>query len=149
MPGQGMDPISAYAFALEIQGISEATFREASGFGSESQIIEFKEQTKDGKTIIRKIPGTLKWQNINLKKGMTSNFELWKWRQMIIDGQIEAARKDGSVVGYDENGAEKVRYNFVRGWPSKWSSSGLNASGNDPIVEEIEITHEGLVRVSQ
>ncbi|HEX5416000.1 MAG TPA: phage tail protein [Chloroflexota bacterium] len=144
-----MDPISAYAFALEVQGIQQATFREASGFGSESQVIEFKEQTKDGKTIVRKIPGTLKWQNITMKKGMTDNFELWQWRQQVIDGQIESARKDGSVVGYDENGSEMIRYNFTRGWPCKWTSSGLNAQGNDPIIEEIEITHEGLVRVSK
>jgi phage tail-like protein len=148
MPGSGMDPISAYSFALEVQGITEATFREATGFGSESQVIEFKEQTKDGKTIIRKIPGTLKWQNITLKKGLTSNQELWKWRQKVIDGQIETARLDGSVVGYDENGAEKIRYNFTRGWPCKWTASALNAQGNDPIIEEIEITHENLVRVT-
>jgi phage tail-like protein len=144
----GMDPISAFAFALEVQGITQATFREASGFGSESQIIEQKEQGPKGNTIIRKIPGTLKWQNINLKKGITDNKELWQWRQKVIDGQIEGARLDGSIVGYNEDGSEVIRYNFTRGWPNKWSASGLNANGNDPIIEEIEITHEGLVRVT-
>jgi len=144
-----MDPISGFSFALEVQGIQEATFREATGFGSESQVIEFKEQGPKGQTIIRKIPGTLKWQNINLKKGITSNLELWNWRQMVIDGQIETARKDGSIVGYNEDGAEVIRYNFSRGWPSKWSASGLNANGNESIIEEIEITHEGLKRMNK
>jgi len=141
-----MDPISAHQFALEIQGITEATFREASGFGSEHQVIEQKEQTNKGNTVIRKIPGTLKWQNITLKRGMTSNEEMWKWRQKVIDGKIEDARLDGSIVGYDENGDEKIRYNFRRGWPSKWESSAMNAGGNEPVVETIEITHEGLER---
>ena len=141
-----MDPISAHQFALEIQGITEATFREASGFGSEHQVIEQKEQTAKGNTVIRKIPGTLKWQNITLKRGMTANQEMWKWRQQVIDGKIEAARLDGSIVGYDEDGAEKIRYNFRRGWPSKWESTAMNASGNEPVVETIEITHEGLER---
>ncbi len=141
-----MDPISAHQFALEIQGITEATFREASGFGSEHQVIEQKEQTSKGNTVIRKIPGTLKWQNITLKRGMTSNEEMWKWRQQVIDGKIEDARLDGSIVGYDENGEEKIRYNFRRGWPSKWESSAMNAGGNEPVVETIEITHEGLER---
>jgi len=141
-----MDPISAHQFALEIQGITEATFREASGFGSEHQIIEQKEQTAKGNTVIRKIPGTLKWQNITLKRGMTSNTEMWKWRQQVIDGKIESARLDGSVVGYDEDGNEKIRYNFRRGWPSKWESTAMNAGGNEPVIETIEITHEGLER---
>jgi phage tail-like protein len=141
-----MDPISAHQFALEIQGITEATFREASGFGSEHSIIEQKEQTAKGNTVIRKIPGTLKWQNITLKRGMTSNAEMWKWRQQVIDGQVEKARLDGSIVGYDEDGNEKIRYNFRRGWPSKWESTAMNAGGNEPVIETIEITHEGLER---
>jgi phage tail-like protein len=144
--GQPTDPISAFSFALEIQGVAEALFREASGFGSESQIVEFKQQGPKGQTYVHKIPGTMKWQNISLKRGITDNLELWKWRQQVIDGQIEKARVDGSIVGYDEDGAEKIRYNFRRGWPSKWDASGLNATGNDPIIESIEITHEGLER---
>jgi phage tail-like protein len=141
-----MDPISAHMFALEIQGITEATFREAAGFGSESDIIEQKEQGPKGQTVIRKIPGTLKWQNISLKRGMTTNDELWKWRQQVIEGKIEDARLDGSIVGYDENGDEKIRYDFRRGWPNKWESTPMNAGGNEPIIETIEITHEGLER---
>jgi phage tail-like protein len=89
-----MDPISAHQFALEVQGVTEATFREASGFGSEHSIIEQKEQGPKGNTVVRKIPGTLKWQNITLKRGMTTNTELWKWRQQVIDGKIEDARLD-------------------------------------------------------
>ncbi|MBV9545951.1 MAG: phage tail protein [Chloroflexi bacterium] len=141
-----MDPISAHQFALEIQGITEATFREASGFGSEHQVIEQKEQSSKGNTVIRKIPGTLKWQNITLKRGMTSNDELWKWRQQVIEGKIEDARLDGSIVGYDEDGGEKIRYDFRRGWPCKWESTSMNAGGNEPVIETIEITHEGLER---
>ena len=145
MPDE-MDPISAHQFALEIDGLVEATFREASGFGSEHDIIEQKEQGSKGNTVIRKIPGTLRWQNISLKRGMTSNKELWDWRQKVIEGKIEDARVNGSIVGYDEDGEEKIRYNFRRGWPNKWESTGMNASGNEPVVESIEITHEGLER---
>lgn len=146
-PKQPMDPISAHAFSLEINGISEAVFREATGFGSENQVIEYQQQGAKGVTYVHKIPGTLKWESISLKRGLTTNAELWKWRQQVIDGQIEKARLNGSIVGYDENGEEKIRYNFKRGWPSKWSASGMNAQGNEPIVEEIQIVHEGLERV--
>ncbi|MBX6771391.1 MAG: phage tail protein [Chloroflexi bacterium] len=149
MPGgkPPQDPITTFAFALEIQGITEAWFREASGFSSENDVIEYKEQGPKGQTILHKIPGTLKFGNIQLKRGITSNLELWKWRKKVIDGQIEAARVDGSVVGYDEDGNEKIRFNFKRGWPCKWEASGLNAQGNEPIIESIEIACEYIERM--
>ena len=52
-----MDPISAFAFALELKGVTEATFREATGFGSENEVIEYKQQGPKGVTVIHKIPG--------------------------------------------------------------------------------------------
>ena len=88
-----MDPISAFAFALELKGVTEATFREATGFGSENEVIEYKQQGPKGVTVIHKIPGNLKWQNINLKRGITDNIDLWTWRQKVIDGQIEASSR--------------------------------------------------------
>jgi phage tail-like protein len=141
-----MDPIQGFAFALELSGVTEAFFREASGFGSENDVIEYKEQGPKGVTIYHKMPGLLKWQNINLKRGITTNLDLWKWRDQVVKGQIEDARKAGSIVAYNEDGEEIIRYNFNRGWPSKWTSSGVNAQGNDVIIEEIEIVHEGLER---
>lgn len=144
---QPQDPVAAWCFALEIQSVAEELFREASGFSSENEVIEYKQQGKDGKTIYHKMPGNLKWGNIVLKRGITGNLKMWEWRKQVIDGQIEQARKDGSIVGYDENGAEIVRYNFKRGWPAKWEASDLNAGTNEVITETLEIAHEGLERV--
>ena len=141
------DPIAAWSFALEIQSVQEAVFREAEGFSNENEVIEYKQQGKDGKTIYHKIPGNLKWSNITLKRGITDNLKLWEWRKKVVDGKIESERKDGSIVGYNEDGTEVVRYNFKRGWPCKWEASGMNAGGNEVIVETIEIAHEGLERV--
>jgi len=142
------DPVVGFWFALEIDGITEATFREASGFGSETQVIEFIEQGAKGVPIIRKVPGNLKWQNITLKRGLTSNTELWAWRQKVIDGKIDEARTNGSIVAYDTLGTEITRFNFTSGWPCKWTSAGLNAQDNSVTIEEIEIAHEGLVRAT-
>jgi phage tail-like protein len=38
-------------------------------------------------------------------------------------------------------------YSFVRGWPCKYTSPGISAEGNDVLVEEVEIAHEGITRV--
>jgi phage tail-like protein len=65
------DPLASYTFALEIQGLTEATFREGAGFDSEQEVIESREVGKGGVVFIKKLPGALKWSNITLRRGMT------------------------------------------------------------------------------
>jgi len=146
MPDSNKDPVRANSFSLKLQGGIEAFFREAGGFGSENEVIEHRQQSKDGRVVLIKQPGNLKWQNISLKRGITEDLKLWDWRKKVVDGQIAEARQDGSIMGYDEKGTLQVQYDFVNGWPCKWTASDMNADGNEVIVEEIEIAHEGLKR---
>jgi phage tail-like protein len=139
-------PLTGYHFLLEIDGISQAFFRECSGLSSEQQVIEYKEANKEGKTIIKKVPGTLKWSDITLKRGITDVMELWQWRKKIEDGKHIEARKNGSIVLFNQDNTEIARWNFVNGWPSKIGGPQLNANNNDIAVEEITIAHEGLER---
>ncbi len=141
------DPLASYTFALEIQGLTEATFREGAGFDSETEVIEHREVGKGGVVFIKKLPGALKWSNITLRRGITDSLDLWKWRKKVADGDIEGARMDGSIVVYNPKLQEVARYNFKRGWPCKWRGADLNATANEVAIEELEIAHEGLERV--
>jgi phage tail-like protein len=141
------DPLASYTFALEIQGLTEATFREGAGFDSEQEVIESREVGKGGVVFIKKLPGALKWSNITLRRGMTDSLDLWKWRKKVADGDIEGARMDGSIVIYDPKLQEVARYNFKRGWPCKWKGPDLNATANEVAIEELDLAHEGLERV--
>ncbi len=138
------DPEVVHHFALEVQGIEEATFREASGFESSHDVIEHRETGKGGKQYISKQPGNLKWADIVLKRGVTDSMDLWSWRQQVVDGQLSQARKSGSVVLYDSMNQPIARFSFVRGWPSKWKGPDVNTTNNAVAIEELTITHEGL-----
>jgi phage tail-like protein len=140
------DPQVVHHFALEVQGVETATFREAGGFENSNEIIENREVGSGGKQFISKQPGNLKWSDITLKRGITDNMDLYQWRQQVIDGDVDGARKDGSVVMYNAAGDEVARLSFVRGWLSKWKGPDVNTTSNDVAVEEVSITHEGLVR---
>jgi phage tail-like protein len=144
--GSRKDALAGYHWYLELDGISQASFREVSGLGSEQQVIENKEAGKGGKTVIRKIPGALKWSDITLKRGVTDDMQLWKWRKLVEDGKVDEARKNGSIVLYDQADKEIARWNFEAAWPSKMTGPSLNANGNDIAVEEMVICHEGLKR---
>lgn len=141
------DPLIAFNFSLEISGQISGFFTEVSGLGSETEIVEHKVVSERGTEITKKIPGRLKWQDITLKRGITSSMDIWDWRKMVEDGLIEASRRDGSVVMYDQMGKEVARWNFERAWPSKVTGPSVKADDNSVGVEELTIVHEYIVRV--
>ncbi|MCX6006834.1 MAG: phage tail protein [Chloroflexi bacterium] len=144
--GLRKDPLVSFSFFVEIQGQLTGTFRECSGLGSETELIEAKEVIAKGKIKYMKIPGALKWDNISLKRGITDSMEIWNWRKQVEQGDVNRARKDGSIIMYDQTNTEIARWNFKDGWPRKVSGPTFNAQNNDIGVEELEIVHEGIYR---
>jgi phage tail-like protein len=138
--GDRKDPYRAYNFLVEIDGITRAGFRECSGLEAGQDPIEYREGS-DALTT-RKLPGLVKYTNISLKRGITDDADLWAWSKKAIDGTIE--RKNGSIILLDDTGAEKVRWNFREGWPTKWAGPSFNATGAEVAIESLDIAHEGL-----
>jgi phage tail-like protein len=140
------DLLTTFSFHVEFDGVDVGAYKEASGVESETEVIEYKEATKEGKMLIRKVPGAMKWSDITLKKRIDNSTDLWEWRKEVEQGDIDAARRNGSIVLYDSTHTEVARWNFEAGWPSKWKGADLNAGEDQIAVEEITITHEGLTR---
>lgn len=145
--GDRKDPFRGFKFRVEIDGIQRAGFRECSGLDSSQDPIDYREG--DDKTMtIRKLPGLKKFSNIVLKRGITDDMDLWKWRKQVMDGKIKDARKHGSVILMDDEGNDKARWDFVEGWPTKWTGPSFNATGNEVAIETLELAHEGVDRKS-
>ena len=142
------DPLVGCQFSLEIQGVISGYFTEVSGLGSEHEIVEHKVVDKNGHDMVMKIPGRLKWSDITLKRGITSSMDVWDWRKQVEDGDVQGARKNGSVVMYDQSYSQIARWNFSNAWPSKVSGPSLNAQNNEFGIEEMVIVHEGIERVN-
>jgi phage tail-like protein len=136
--GTRTDPFRDYNFLVEIDGITQAGFQEVNGLDASTDAIEYREGNDPSH--VRKLPGIHKYSPISLKRGITDSDELWKWYRTVIDGKAE--RKNGSIVLLDDTGQEKIRWNFVNAWPSKWTGPTFNATSNQVAVETLEITHE-------
>jgi phage tail-like protein len=144
--GRREDPVVSVRFGLEFQGKVSGMFRECSGLGSEHELVEHKAVQK-GQPVLMKVPGTLKYDNIVLKRGVTTDMEIWDWRKEVEDGNLKRARRDGSITMHAQDGTEIARWNFFSGWPSKVSGPSLNAGTNEIGVEELTIVHEYMRRV--
>ena len=140
--GDRKDPFRSYNFLVEIDGITRAGFRECSGLDSTQDPVEYREGNEP--PTARKLPGLVKHSNISLKRGVTDDAQLWEWRKQAIDGKVQ--RKNGSIILLDESGAEKERWNFREGWPTKWTGPSFNATGNEVAIETLEIAHEGVLK---
>jgi len=147
LPGLTTDALAGYHYSIEIDGVTIAQFQEVSGLTSELDVIELKENTKDGKYIIHKLPGNRKPPSITLKRAKSASKDLWDWHQKIYQGKVADARKNGSVVLYAYDHSEVGRYNFVNAWPSKVAMSALKAGSNEILMEEVTIVCEELERV--
>ena len=140
--GERRDPYHGFRFIVQIDGITRGGFRECSGLDSSQDPVEYREGNEPLRA--RKLPGLNKSSNISLKRGVTDDKDLWKWRKQAIDGKVE--RKNGSIVLMDDAGEEKTRWNFVDGWPTKWTGPTFNATANEVAIETMDIAHEGVER---
>lgn len=137
------NPYRAYNFRIEIDGIDRGGFQECSGLDSTQDPIQYREGTDKALTQ-RKLPGLVTYSNISLKWGISDDAELWDWRMKTVDGTVE--RRNGSIVLLNDVGEEVTRWNFRDGWPTKWTGTTFNATGNEVAIETLEIAHEGLTK---
>lgn len=143
------DPLVAFKFGLEIEGKLSGYFATVSGIGSQSEVIENKiSNPETGETIIQKIPGRLAWTDVTLRRGVTSNVDVWDWRQAVVQGKIEDARTNCSIVAYNQANEEIGRWNFENAWPSRVTGPEMDSGSQAYMIEEITIVHEGMERVS-
>ena len=136
------DPFRNFRFLLEIDGISQGGFAECSGFGSNVEVIEYREGGEAA--TVRKLPGKVSYPDITLKWGVTDSRELYDWHLAAVNGQIQ--RKNGSIVLQNDAGQEQIRWNFFSAWPSKYDGPDFSAKGNDVSVDTLTLSCERLVR---
>lgn len=142
------DPLVAFKFGLEIEGKLSGYFTQVGGIGSETEVIQQKVVSETGETIIQQIPGRLSWTPVTLKRGVTSSMDIWIWRQSVVEGKIEDARTNCSIVAYAQDNTEIARWNFENAWPSKVVGPEMDSGSTNYMIEDVTIVHEGVLRVS-
>ena len=82
------DPLVSAFFTIDFGGTVNGAFRECTGLGSENEVVEYKASGDKGKFVMKKVPGRMKWNNITLKRGITANMDMWKWRKQVEKGKV-------------------------------------------------------------
>ncbi len=142
--GQRRDPYRNFMFLVEIDGVTQAGFQEATIPESTQDVVEYREGSEAPTP--RKLSGLVKYGNVVLRRGVTDSLDLYNWRKAIEDGQIGQSRKNMSIVVLNDEGQPAARWEFTQAWPIRYDAPELQATASDVAVETFEIAHEGMRR---
>jgi phage tail-like protein len=140
-------PFTAFNFAVEINrgqdgnALVNAAFAECDGLDMTMEVKTIREGGSNDRQI--RFNGPLAFGQLSLKRGMTANFDLWKWFQDTVADP--GLRADAEVVLLAADGAtERARFVMSRCLPVKLKAPALNAKDGGIAVEELQVAYETL-----
>jgi phage tail-like protein len=139
-----LDTSVGHSFGIEIDGVVIKQIQEVSGLKLEQDVIELKQNTAEGKYVIKKLPGRFKAGEITLTRGLTGDNSFEKWVKDSRFGKMGDARKGGAIIVYDFEGAPLKRYKLENAWPKSLEITTLKAGDTSVLNEKLVVTYEGL-----
>lgn len=137
-----LDSSPAYAFIVKIDGIAVPKVIEVSGLKTEVDKIELKQQTDDGKYVVRQVIGRQKPGEITVTRGLTDSTTVSDWLKSVMQGDLKGARKTASVEMLDYTGSPIKTYNFNNCWVRSIEINGLKAGSTEQATEKFVICYD-------
>src|SRR5438045_9140695 len=91
------DPYKNFRFLLEIDGITQAGFSDCTGFGSNVEVVEYREG--GDATAVRKLPGRNSFPDITLKWGLADSLDRYDWCLSELNGDMGVRIGAGWMLG--------------------------------------------------
>ncbi|MCU1497448.1 MAG: hypothetical protein JWM47_1401 [Acidimicrobiales bacterium] len=142
-----LDPMVAFAFALEFEGVTLAMFKSVSGMETTVEVTEVRQVGSDGKTNVTKVPGQVKYADVTFTRGFSKDDELDAWYKAVLEKGTAGNLKTASVILFDHAGAEKIRWNMEKCWPSVLKTNAFEASSSEVVIEEMTFVVNRVERV--
>jgi phage tail-like protein len=139
-------PFTAFNFAVEIKvegvamQICDASFAECDGLEMTMDVKTIREGGNNGRQI--RLTGPMNYASLTLKRGMTENFDLWKWVELVQTNP--EVRADAEVIIFSPDKQVKAKILLKSCLPVKLRGSGFNAKDGGVVIEELQLAYEYL-----
>ena len=145
-----MLPFTAFNFEIQLM------VPNAAGLGLSSQLCngEFAEcdgleMTMEPKTVREggnntrqyQLAGPVSYGNLSLKRGMTSNLDLWTWFRLAAGNDQRGLLAQGVVLMKDAQRNVVMRFTLTDCLPIKLKAAALNAKDGSVAIEELQIAY--------
>jgi len=146
-PGDPGDALTAARFEISIDGASIGAFSELAGIASGIDAEDVDYVNRDG-TVTVKLPDKRDPPTVTLKRGMTRSLEMSAWHELVVLGDVAAARKNVTLTMFNAAGEPVARYHLENAWPAKLEIGGLKAGASSVLIETVTLACDHLQRVS-
>ena len=140
-------PFTAFNFSVEVtrdddaNPLASAAFAEADGLEMNMEVKTIREGGVNDRQI--RLNGPAVFGTLTLKRGMTENFDLWKWfRDSVENPRLRASA--AVVILAADGSTERARFVMTRCVPIKLKAPALNARDGQIAVEELQVAYETL-----
>lgn len=145
------DPYRSFKFEVEIDGFVRAGFSKVSGLSRTTEEATYREGGENETP--HKLPGQTAFADITLSRGVSDDEDFQNWCDMIYDVDQVEGEQGGelfrrTVVVYLKNkaGERVIKWRILRAWPKEFNTEDLDASSNDPLIDNLVLANEGIVR---
>jgi phage tail-like protein len=133
-------------YSLTVDGQEIASFSELERLSSGLDAVDLVTTgEKQPKTLL---PAKRAPDSIVLTRGLTSSLELQAWHELVILGDIAAARKSCSLTMFNTKGDPVARYHLENAWPSKLLTRELKAGTTKVLTETVTLVVDEIQRVA-
>ncbi|GAA3803308.1 phage tail protein [Nocardioides panacisoli] len=137
-----LDSSAANGFIVTVDGIQIPKVNEVSGLKAEVDKIELKQQTSDGKYVVRQLIGRQKAGEFTVTRGLTDSKTITDWLKTVAQGDVAGSRKTASVQLLDFSGSPIKTYNFVNCWVRSVEINSLKAGAAEQATEKFTICYD-------
>lgn len=134
-----LDSGAAYGFIVSIDGVQIPKVIEVSGLKMEVDKIEMKQQTADGKYVVRQMPARKKAGEFTVTRGLTDSKTVTDWLKTVSEGDVAGSRKTASVDCLDYKGSKMIGYSFTNCWVRSVEVNSLKAGSTEQATEKFTV----------
>ena len=138
--GLRLDPLLAYNFVVEIDGLLTGGFTSVAGLDSQVELESYREGGVNG--YVHQFPKGTGYSNLVLTHGLTASDFLWAWYRDVTQGKIK--RRNCTIMILNARRLPTMWWTVKQAYPVKWSGPSLKADQDAIAFEQVELVHQGI-----
>lgn len=143
----GGEPPVASNFLFEVDGVEIGAFKEVSGLELSVATVEYAEGGQN--QYVHRLPGAIRWPNLVFRRGLVNSDALFDWVSKssghgFAGNENTLTRATGAVTLVDSHGARLRAWEFEGVFAVRWTGPTLSADLAEPLVETLEVAHNGF-----
>ena len=143
LPGGEIEVHGNFRFAVIVDGIAQAAFSECRLPNLQVETIDIKEGGQN--TYVHRLPVRVNAGSVTLRHGVTRSASLLSWYLQVLNGDMQNAVRQVTVVVYDVARTPLATWSFRNAYPIKWSGPALKADDQGLVAVHIGVYQSDYV----